>query len=621
MRIMLKRKRLSTKIVLVYTALVLVMIVCSVGILSVYTSQTIQEYTLNSMKTAITINSNQLDRMCLNVERVITMMKMDSSMLADRDEVPELFSLLLTYQPAETVDEFIQYRNKYVAMRDKMQEYFSIALDRQASFRCAFFADESLHWDFVTGRIADGIMPAQSGIYSSSQLYKTFWYALLPQDYNTHYFTANADSGVIYLVRRVAMRNSTSNLSIEQRDMGILILAMDVSNISGNMQFSSQEDEPVGMLMDREGNILFQGRNDMPADDMQQCIQKAQHMPNTEDFQHIKTDGMEYLLKVDQINDELRVLTIVPYQNLWYSFADSVKVTVHIAVITLIAGIILIITLSKHLTRPTSTLAAHMQSKTLTHLPVPDHLSAELDVLYTSFNQYIEDINHLIVQNKEVAEKQRQAELNFLLAQINPHFIYNTLDSVCCLAMGRQCDDIAAVLKSLAQMMRYNIKNPTDMVRVEDEIRIIRQYENIERCCYGDYLRFDYMIDEATLNLLLPKLIIQPLVENAIIHGIGNQTECVSVEIKCLKEGQQMRIRVRDSGKVADISRINHFIEVEDEQDVQQTDSIGIRNIRHRLTMAYGQRAIFRYLKDPMGCTMAEIILPIDESNEKGEKP
>ena len=234
----------------------------------------------------------------------------------------------------------------------------------------------------------------------------------------------------------------------------------------------------------------------------------------------------------------------------------------------------------------------------------------ELDVLYKSFNHLIAEMKASTRKILDANERQKRAEILALQAQINPHFIYNTLNSVSCMAMVNGEEGIADALNSLTRIMRYSISNPEELVAVTEEIEIIRQYEEIQKFIYWNDVNFEYDIEPDACDVLIPKLVIQPLVENSLIHGVEPQNNSMKVRLKVRKLSGKLMISVWDSGTQADIERMNLLLKDEYGEERTTSDSLGIHNVYGRIHRIFGEDATLYYRKDENGNTVATIIIP-----------
>ena len=195
-------------------------------------------------------------------------------------------------------------------------------------------------------------------------------------------------------------------------------------------------------------------------------------------------------------------------------------------------------------------------------------------------------------------------------AQINPHFVYNTLNSISCLAMINNQENIAGLIRSLTKILRYNISNLERMVSLSEELHIIRQYENIQKSCYRESIEFEYDVDQSTENIKIPKLMIQPLVENALIHSVNYKEKTKYIHLVICKSEDKLIVRVCDNGTEADVEKINQYITG---MVVYEGNSLGVRNVYERMKLVYGADAELKYEKDEEGQTVAKLQIPIDD--------
>lgn len=201
----------------------------------------------------------------------------------------------------------------------------------------------------------------------------------------------------------------------------------------------------------------------------------------------------------------------------------------------------------------------------------------EIGLLYDDFANMNEQI-------KLSLKKVRASEYMALQAQINPHFLYNTLDSINWIALCQDQEQIADITGKLADILRYSINDPMALTTMNDELRHVREYVAIEKLRYDDAFVYDEEVDTSALNASIPKLILQPLVENAINHGaMKNEKGIVSLAV-WLHEGR-VGVRIGDNGRKADIESINNMLNI---GDASKRRGIGIRNVHRRLVEEYG---------------------------------
>ena len=217
------------------------------------------------------------------------------------------------------------------------------------------------------------------------------------------------------------------------------------------------------------------------------------------------------------------------------------------------------------------------------------------DKIWVIFSGYFEygivfAIIHVIDSIKKLREREQQAtklqelsnqqQIANLKAQLNPHFLFNTLNSINAMVpkdVGQTRDMIAG----LSDMLRYSIGSfEKERVALSEEVEFVRQYLELEKHRYGDRLRYSIAVDENMSNVEIPPMIIQPIVENAVKHGIAPTEMGGQVDISISEEGEKMTISVEDTGRG-----------LENSEEIRSSDGIGIRNTDEHLQKRYGQQS------------------------------
>lgn len=232
-------------------------------------------------------------------------------------------------------------------------------------------------------------------------------------------------------------------------------------------------------------------------------------------------------------------------------------------------------------------------------------VSGETDLKLTKVQQGNElypvysDINSLIVRLKQLIDSEytagimkKQAEIDALQSQINPHFLYNTLESIRGQAIVEEVEGIEKMVKALADIFRYSITNKNAMVRLEEELKNIDNYLNIQQFRFDNKFIVTKEIEEDTKNCLIPKLVIQPLVENAIIHGLETKPGKGTIKISAISTTDSITISVEDDGEGIDkdtLEAINeslaHGVSLKNTKDIKV--GLGLININERIKLIF----------------------------------
>lgn len=231
----------------------------------------------------------------------------------------------------------------------------------------------------------------------------------------------------------------------------------------------------------------------------------------------------------------------------------------------------------------------------------------EIGVLDDDFNNMINRLNKLINENYVQKIEKREAQLNSLQAQLNPHFLYNTLESINSIASVYNCIEICNISQKLGDMFRYNINSgKSEFVTVKDEILHIKNYEYIQKIRFDDKFEIIYDIPEAIYDYYVLKFILQPIVENCIIHGFKGNKDILHINISAYLDNITLVIDIIDDGIGMNEERLEYLITYISEKDDNiignKKKSIGIKNVDSRLKLCFGDEyGISIYSSDAEG--------------------
>ena len=219
----------------------------------------------------------------------------------------------------------------------------------------------------------------------------------------------------------------------------------------------------------------------------------------------------------------------------------------------------------------------------------------EIMDLGQSFNKMIEQIKILMENNIKEHENLEKAELKAMQAQINPHFLYNTLDTVVWLAASKRNEQVIEIVEALSGLFRTTLSKGKDWISVRDEIEHVRNYLIIQKKRYADILQFEINVDEAMYDHHILKLTLQPLVENALYHGIKNKRGGGIIKINgAIVDGLKLKFEISDNGVGILPERLDEIISELNNSDLNVTirdNGFGIYNVQQRLRLFYGKES------------------------------
>jgi len=209
----------------------------------------------------------------------------------------------------------------------------------------------------------------------------------------------------------------------------------------------------------------------------------------------------------------------------------------------------------------------------------------EVGTFYRSFHHMVSTIANLARENSRAVLDLREAELKSLQAQINPHFLYNTLDSINWIAQLKRQPQIAEIARSLGTLLRAAITHSEPVITLQEEHELLSRYLFIQRMRFQERLKTVFSIDENTLHYRIPKLTLQPIVENSIRHGLETRKEACTVTISARLVDEDLVVSVADDGPGMDEAFVRKLA---DGRIEPASHSIGLKNIQNRIRILFG---------------------------------
>ena len=302
-------------------------------------------------------------------------------------------------------------------------------------------------------------------------------------------------------------------------------------------------------------------------------------------------DG-NYLIQVSQENYNLESFVLVSQSLLTATQKSLIRTLLIIMAAMLLAITTIVLFLSQWLTKPveemSSTITQIKNGETQLRVR-PVGWSQELTTLGTEFNEMLDRMQVMAqeeLQHKMLVER---TEYKMLQAQINPHFLYNTLDTMSGIANAQNCPMVSGMCRSLSAIFRYSLNMTDELSTVQNEMSHVRNYLYVMDVRNGSTVAYDYQIDSNTLADQMPRICIQPVVENALTHGLRNvRRKDKKLLIRSEHVGENLVITVQDNGAGMDAEDMNRLLEQNDMKRVESGISIGILNVNARLKKLFG---------------------------------
>lgn len=242
----------------------------------------------------------------------------------------------------------------------------------------------------------------------------------------------------------------------------------------------------------------------------------------------------------------------------------------------------------------------------------------EIEEIYHNFNGMVQEVQRLMQEHYQLGKEVKMTEVRALQAQINPHFLYNTLDLINWISMDYGAEEIGTLTWNLARFYRLSLNHGKSLISIGEEVEHVEVYVNIENYHFDNAISLEVDVPEELKSYACLNIILQPFVENAIVHGIAEKPDIESCEIRICarREEQDIVFSVQDDGPGVDVKEMQK----ETQQDIRTAQhGYGVRNINFRLKLCFGEKYGVTYLESEKG-THVEIKIPVMTMAEAEEK-
>jgi two-component system sensor histidine kinase YesM len=455
------------------------------------------------------------------------------------------------------------------------------------------------------------------GFYNGKEIVSTPWYKQsIEADGRLIWFKVDGQPNELFVARLIKNPEALDgkNTSIDNnviKNVGVVVIGFNLSEITKQLEASDLSPSTQLVITDQNGILLYSKTHDGPSLPIHDYLSRPVG-------EVIRYQSSDYLLTRNSLLFDWKLTGLIPLDEITNKSTFVKYIVGSTALIAVFAGGLLAAFISNQISSPLRRLARAMKTIMITdHLNVTLELPRsqdEIGILFKSFNGMMRRTQHLMAEVYESGVRLKETELKALQAQINPHFLYNTLDSVNWLALESGADQIVEINSSLSNMFRYIAKDADELVTLAEEMQQVKHYMTIQSHCYPG--RFDYHFDlpPEFISMRCPKLIFQPLVENAILHGIEKTNRKGLIQLNgTFKRGTAM-VSISDNGVGDDAKELNVFLEGKN-NSLRISQGFGIRNVHRRIQLKYGEAYGLRYETNEWGGLTAVIRLPIQAPN------
>lgn len=298
---------------------------------------------------------------------------------------------------------------------------------------------------------------------------------------------------------------------------------------------------------------------------------------------------------------------LIPRNKLLKSFSVTRNKVLSLSVLFCIIAILIIYFMTSLLTRNLLHLNNSLKliNKDNLEISVDIHSNDEIGELYQQFNYMLIRIKELINEIQKSESEKRVSELRALQSQINPHFLYNTLNTIKYLSVLQGVDNIKMVSEALSRLMHINM-DVRSFITIEEENQYLRCYLNIQEYRYTNNFSYTFIIEDDVKNYMIPKLLLQPIVENCLIHGITPLKSQGVISVKIYQDHNTLKLRIQDNGIGIDEETIEKLL-----NSKIQSDRIGLHNVISRIKMYFGSKYGLSIYSQQNIYTIVELSIPL----------
>ncbi len=541
-------------------------------------------------------------------------------------ENSSLYTQTIIQQMNQNIDSYIDYMENtsyLVSSNEDVQKYlFGDTADPEARDRILSQFETILdsRSDILNlGIIAEnGRMLINNGQRLTNQdldIHSQEWYTNALEGRESVYLTSSHVQHIISGERPWVITLSrgirNKEMGTGQEKEGVFFIDLNYSAISELCDQSMVGNQGYAFIVDADGNIVYHPQQ-------QQLYNELQ----TENIDLVMNAGSDIVTWGDGINKKMysisrsektgwTVVDCVRVEELLRRSNEAQSIYVLVAIGLMAVALFFSRFVAKSITLPIQRLCDSMERVQEGDFSVSDIVvdsENEIGSLTKSFNVMTQRIHELMAQNIREQEAKRKSELKALQSQINPHFLYNTLDSIIWMAEGKKNEEVVLMTASLARLLRQSISNEDELVSIGQEIEYARGYLTIQKMRYKDKLEFWIEVEPSILNIRLIKLVLQPVIENAIYHGLKYKESRGLLLVKGFMKNGNAVLQVIDDGVGMDQETLDHIYERHKVD--YHSNGVGIYNVQKRLQLYYGNEYGIVYESKPGEGTTATITIP-----------
>ncbi|MEK3806020.1 sensor histidine kinase [Bacillus sp. FSL H8-0547] len=380
-------------------------------------------------------------------------------------------------------------------------------------------------------------------------------------------------------------------------------------------------------LLSSEGKMIYSSNAEIPDGSNQKWIESvmdADTASGTFEWQEDSFNGVMMYDRLSESSGGWILVKRVPFHILYDSAYSVAKINILFGVIGLSLVVLAVLFVSFKMTSPIRILLQNIEQVEKGNMKIASQSfgSDEIGILGSRFQQMIERINQLITREYKLELENKTNQIKVLQSQINPHFLYNALQSIGTVALKNNVPQIYSLITHLSKIMRYGMNMEEDLVPLRKEITYTNAFLFLQKERFGEHLQVHVEVDEDVQDILVPKMILQPVIENYFKHGFDIRDGIGSIELKCFRDDDELVMKISDNGIGVTPKRLNEIHEHFRADALNKKGpgtNIGLKNVYSRLKLYYDHKAKLFLENKEDGGFMVTMRLPVLQEGETGE--
>jgi sensor histidine kinase YesM len=398
----------------------------------------------------------------------------------------------------------------------------------------------------------------------------------------------------------MAERNFSKNYITKNNTNQDIILTANVSEQYVHEQFTAnmRYKPSYAMILDVNGKVLSSADKneiDESVPHFHHILSAVKNSRSNRDYLEVEIGDKSYMVNWEYSQmHQWYYITALDTEIVTSSIASILTVMYIMIVVLVFISLAITILLARSMMKPFNVLTAAMSEIKNRNFKVKidKEYGDEFDVIYHGFNEMSAEIDDLVQSIGEQKNLKTETHIRLLQSEINPHMLYNSLESLYSMAKINKQEEMATLVMAMSKFFRISLSGGKRVVPFRDAFELAYQYIIVQNIRLNYIIKFEWDIPDRVMNLLTPKFLLQPIVENAFQHGFRNKRDNCKLSIRAIEENDNVRIIVRDNGigiHLSDLAALNEMINTFDFDRKASNKGYALRNINYQLKLKYGE--------------------------------